>query len=117
MYIWLSNHKMQFEYQPQPGIDYEYDGKVHVYFPDFKIDGRLYEIKGDHMLLEDGTWFCPWDRSADGLYAAKGRCAIENGVTVLRERDYKKYLEYVDSEYGADYLPKFKCELAMPRKP
>ena len=28
-------------------VQYEYDGKVHTYHPDFLINGKVYEVKGD----------------------------------------------------------------------
>lgn len=38
MYIWLSDHKIPFEYSPNIKFKYEsLDGKERYYFPDFKI--------------------------------------------------------------------------------
>lgn len=38
--------------EPKPGIRYEKDGKIHRYFPDFLVNGKLYEIKTDSFVKE-----------------------------------------------------------------
>ena len=36
-------------------FEYIYNDKTHIYFPDFEIDSKIYEIKGNHFLKDDGT--------------------------------------------------------------
>lgn len=36
-------------------FEYTFEGKKHFYFPDFEIDDKLHEIKGQHFLKEDDT--------------------------------------------------------------
>lgn len=52
------------DYQPAISISYEYNGKRHTYHPDFLIDGRYYEVKGDHFFKVDETgkevMICPY---------------------------------------------------------
>ena len=38
-----------FEYQPNVMLEYEFDGKLHMFHPDFLVNGRLYEVKGDQF--------------------------------------------------------------------
>lgn len=74
-------------------FSYTYKGKKHFYFPDFKVDGILIELKGKQYLKEDGTWKCPefysWpsgcisQSEADECYEAKRQCAIYNGVKII----------------------------------
>lgn len=95
-------------------FSYFLDGKVHKYFPDFKIDEDLYEIKGDQFLKEDGTWQNPFDHSQDKLFEAKHQCAIKNHVHILYGQDYQKYIDYVVKTYSKDFLEIFKTDLPFP---
>lgn len=93
-YFWLKDNNISFEYQPNVQFDYEFEGKTHVYMPDFKVNDEYVELKGDHFLKEDGTWQNPWDHSLDALYEAKHQCAIKNNVKILYTHDYQKYIKY-----------------------
>ena len=108
-YIWLKDNDADFEYQPDARFEYEFEGKVRKYFPDFRVNDVYYEIKGGHMVSEDGDWICPWDRSQDDRYRAKQKCAAQNGVVVLTETDYRKYVDYVKEKYGMKWLDGFKA--------
>lgn len=90
------------------GIPYLANGSVHMYFPDFIINGNsLVEIKGDHF-LENGSLVNPFDRSeeTDMLYRAKYECAIEHNVIFIT--DIEEYKEFVDNKYGRDYIKNFR---------
>ena len=89
-------------------IVYEFNGKNHIYEPDFLIKGKLIEIKGDQFFKDDGTMQNPWDHSQDALYEAKHQCMLRNMVEIWKSNDYKKYLMYIKSTYGKDYLRQFK---------
>ena len=54
-YIWLSDNNVNFEYQPNIFFEYEFNQKIHRYYPDFIVEGQYIEIKGDHFFKEDGT--------------------------------------------------------------
>jgi hypothetical protein len=108
MHIWLTDNNIQFEYQPDCDFWYEYMGKRHRYYPDFKIGDMYCEIKGDHMISESGKWICPWDRTKDGLYKAKQECAEVNGIRIITSDEYSRYLKYVSKKYGRGYLDSFK---------
>lgn len=107
-YVWLKDHGVDFKYQPDECFNYEFDGMNRRYFPDFKVGDRFYEIKGDHMISESGTWICPWNHSHDAQYDAKRKCAEANGVVVLTSNEYAKYLKYIDEKYGRGWLDQFK---------
>ena len=84
-YIWLKDNCIQFEFQPKmKKLRYEFEGKIHTYTPDFWLiaEDRLIDVKGDHF-LEDGKLINPFDRTLDGLYAAKQKCMIENHVELI----------------------------------
>ena len=99
VYDFLVEHDIPFDYQIEP-IPYEYDGVTHCYFPDFRVNGRIYEVKGDHFFrMNESTgqeeMFCPfrYDWSDEyyewkcGQYEAKHQCMLRNNVVILRERD------------------------------
>ena len=97
VYDFLTEHNIPFEYQPAISISYEYKGTHHTYHPDFLVNGRIYEVKGDNFFRineetgkeemyltwkgnlsdEEYEWRC-------GLYEAKHQCMIANGVYIIR---------------------------------
>lgn len=101
VYDFLMENHIQFEYQVKP-IPYEYDGVTHYYHPDFLVNGRIYEVKGDNFFRtneatgkeemyltwqgdlsdEEYEWRC-------GLLKAKYQCMIANNVTILRNSQIK----------------------------
>ena len=103
VYEFCRDNGIQVEYSPNMAIPYEYDGGVHYYHPDFRISGRLYEVKGDNFFrINESTgkeeMFCPYrdkdwsDEKYDwmcGLYEAKYQCMMDNGVVVLRGADIR----------------------------
>jgi len=40
-------------------LEYEFDGKIHGYYPDFVVDGKLTEIKGDQFFSIHGDITSP----------------------------------------------------------
>lgn len=108
LYIYLKDIGADFQYQPDVFFWYEYDGEKSRYFPDFKIDNRLVEIKGDQFLKEDGTWQCPYDNLLDSKYEAKRQCVLANGVEIWYSAQYKKYIDYVKNKYGKDWRQLFR---------
>lgn len=101
VYDFLTEHNIPFEYQIEP-IPYEYDNGIHYYHPDFRVNGRIYEVKGDNFFRineetgkeemyltwqgdlsdEEYEWRCK-------LLNAKHQCMIANDVVILRVRDIK----------------------------
>lgn len=113
-YIWLKDHNIEFEYQPNTIFSYEYDGISHNYCPDFKINEVIIEIKGPHFFKDD-KMICPFDRKnrtveenkyIDGLYEAKHQCMIQNNVKIIK--DCSKFIKYINTIYGIRYLQNFR---------
>lgn len=99
-YIWLKDHNIEFEYQPDISFEYEYNGKIHKYFPDFKIGNEIIEIKSDYLynkMLKENT-----------IENAKFNCIKSNNIKILLKSDIKKYLKYITKVYGLNYLAQFK---------
>ena len=119
-YIWLKDNNIKFEYQPKtPILTYiTPDKKQHRYFPDFKVNEILYEIKGKHLVDSNGIWTAPKscnmtnDEYQKHLIALKlkQQCALNNNVIILYDNDYKKYIDYVNNTYGKNYLQQFKVK-------
>lgn len=83
------------EYQPDIQFEYEYDGKKHIYQPDFLINGKIYEVKGDQF-FEDDKMINPYDRTFDGLFESKHQCMLNNGVIILRNKHISNLSEYIE---------------------
>ena len=101
LYEFLVANDVEFEYHPRQLFYYEYDGKKYRYMPDFRINGKFYEVKGDQFFRfneETGKeeMFVPWrsKRLTDEQYRwicrkseVKHQCMIANNVTILRGKD------------------------------
>ena len=115
-YIWLKDHKIRFEYHPSL-INYEFNGKIYKYEPDFKVFNTLIEIKGLHF-FENRNPNCkminPYHKNktpeqikiANELAETKHQFMIKIGVKIIT--NYNKYISYVYNKYGNNYLNKFK---------
>lgn len=95
--------------EPQK-FEYIHNDTLHYYFPDFEVNGQLYEIKGDQFFKEDGTMCNPYDHSKDELFEAKHLCAIAHNVIFISEKEIQPYLDYVNQKYGKDFLKSCKIQ-------
>lgn len=91
----FENH-IKYTYQPEQHFEYEFEGKTHIYQPDFLINGQIYEVKGDHFFDGD-KMVNPYSRTEynDGLSEAKHQCMLKNHVIILREKDIKNLKEVI----------------------
>lgn len=89
VYQYCKENNIPCEYQPDITFEYEYDGKKHYYHPDFLINNKIYEVKGDHF-FNDNKMINPFDRTSDKLYEAKHQCMINNNIIILKEDDIKQ---------------------------
>lgn len=112
-YIWLKDNNIDFEYQPDIKFKYIYNNEIHYYHPDFKIDNKLQEIKGN-LFFENNNinekMICPFNRQLDDLYESKHQCMIANNVQILTENDIKEYIIYVKLNYGINFLKNCKIQ-------
>ena len=86
VYQYCKENNISCIYQPDIQFVYEYQGKEHVYQPDFLINDKLYEVKGDQF-FEGDKMINPFDRSQDGLFEMKHQCMIANNVVILKKDD------------------------------
>lgn len=104
-YIFCEDFNIECERDIEP-LSYIYNDEIHYYFPDFKINDKLYEIKGDHF-IKDNTLINPFTDSIKikELNEAKTKCMVDNKVTII---DMKPILEYFKEAYNSNYLQQFK---------
>lgn len=67
VYEFCKDNKIEVEYSPSISLKYEYDGRTWAYHPDFLINGKIYEVKGDQFFrINESTgkeeMFCPYGR-------------------------------------------------------
>ena len=94
VYKFCEDHNLNFEYQPNVLFEYEFNNEKHYYHPDFLIEGKLFEVKGEHFFDGD-KMINPFNRNEYGdKYAeAKHQCMIRNNVTIIR----KNIIDDIDS--------------------
>lgn len=90
VYKFCKENNLYVEYHPN--ITFEYfgaDNKKHYYHPDFKIQEKLYEVKGGHFFNEKGELFMPFSRDREDIEIIDKNCLIkqqlmkENGIIIL----------------------------------
>ena len=95
-YLYHITNNIEIKREPVE-LKFTLNNKVYSYYPDFQVGDKLYEIKGNQFLTEDGKWQCPFDHTKDALFEAKHQCAIKNNVIILYDKDYQKYLDWFEA--------------------
>lgn len=123
-YIWLKENNIPFEYHPNIDLVYEYNGEDKHYFPDFKVNGELQEIKGLQFFENkdiNGKMYCPYHypndteeiiKQRNEIYEAKHQCMIKNKIKIVT--DVSEYEQYVYNKYTKDFINLFKTNLKFP---
>lgn len=104
LWIYAKDHNEEIEREPCQ-FEYEFEGKRHFYYPDFKYKGQLVEIKGPQF-FKDGKMICPFDRSQDELFQAKYECMKRNDVKVFGMKEIRICRDYIKRTYGDSFLQK-----------
>lgn len=112
VWIYAKDHSLDIEREPIM-FEYEVNGKVKKYFPDFKLNEDLIEVKGDHF-FKNGKMICPFDESLNDIYEAKHQCGLKNKVKFWTSKEMQNILKYVEDKYTKDYLELFKKDLSFP---
>ena len=117
-YIWLTDHNVEFEYQPEVHLAYYYNGHKSYYLLDFKVGNTLVEIKGTHLIDKDGNLKLvnkkglTEDEIQQVQYALlqKSECMRSNNVKIILDSsdEMKNIFAYISSKYGKDYIRQFK---------
>lgn len=96
-YIWLKDHNVRFKHEKY-NLTYRYNCIEYNYIPDFIVYNTFVEIKGEHLMKKLLT-----PNTKDN---AKYNCMIENKVHIIT--NYYKYIKYVETKYGKNYMKGFK---------
>lgn len=96
--VWefCKSHGLKCECQPEPIKYVDELGKPHTYHPDFKIENRYVEVKGDHFFKDD-EYITPFTKGASDEEIekikirdrAKYHCMIENDVIIILSSQIK----------------------------
>ena len=103
VYEFCKDNNIPIEYSPKISYEYEYDRRTWTYHPDFIINGKVYEVKGDYFFRTNEStgqeeMFNPYreqewsDEHYDWIckkFEAKHQCMIKNNVLILRDKDIK----------------------------
>lgn len=84
VYIYCKDHNINIEREPTKFEYFNDKGKKCYYFPDFKINDIIIEIKGDQFL----------DDNLVLLDKAKLKCINLHGVIIWTRVDVQKYINY-----------------------
>lgn len=125
VYDLLIEKHIEFQYQPSISFEYEYDGRIHTYHPDFKVGDNIYEVKGEQFFrINDSTgheeMFCPYrypewsDEYYNwmcGKYEAKHQCMRANNVIIIRDVSienlrglFKNYTTYLSQFKHSEHI-------------
>ena len=111
-YIFNKDQNNEVEFNPKETFRY-FDGKKNrTYHPDFRVNGKLYEVKGSQFIKENGEFQNPYDHTLDYIYEAKRNCAVENNVVILSLKEILPILRYISEKYGPEYISQFKTKQA-----
>lgn len=103
--VWIYHKDKNIPIERQPiQLQYEMNGTMHTYLPDFKINEQLIEIKGDHLFDENGNPIFDHKHS----WKEKYQCMLNNNVIIWKFKEIQPFLLYVFQTYGKDYLKQFR---------
>lgn len=87
-YIYMTEHGHEVIRNTKT-YDYMFDGKNKIYIPDFRVDGKLVEIKGYNSRQ----------------VKAKIESVKDEDIKILYYKDLSDMMDYVDKKYGTKHTP------------
>lgn len=91
-------------------FEYEYNNKIHYYYPDFEYNGVLIDVKGSHFISDSGELTAVYSGDDSQLIAAKWQCMIDNNVKLFTFDNLKPAIDWVNDKYGKDYIKQFSLK-------
>ncbi len=88
-YLYITEHNINIK-RNSKGFDYEYEGKMHKYYPDFIVEGSYIEIKGREQ---------PETEAKLNQFPHK--------IEILRRKEMKSVLQYIENKYGKKFWLQF----------
>lgn len=115
IFIWLNYKNEKFEYHNGEFFEFIFNEKIYRYFPDFKVNGEFWEIKGDQFFKNKKyKMSTPYAKkeSDNLLFEAKYDCMIKNKVKILKTSD--KFvidcINYVKKIFGKNFFKSIKVK-------
>lgn len=98
LWIYAKDNQIAIERLP---LKYEYlfENKVHYYFPDFRYDGKIIEIKNDYLYKQM--------QKVGTIANAKLECMLKNNVEIWLPKNYLFAVNYCIKKYGKNFKQKF----------
>ena len=125
-YFWLKNNNISFEYKPNIYfLYYDMNGKKHRYYPDFKVNDKFVEIKGDHFFTQIGDMINPYLNEKipleerdyqNNLYKEKFLCMKKNSIIILKDSECSQFKEYFLEKMGFHSFQNAKESLKIQKK-
>ena len=85
--VYSLDHGIKFERNTQ-GFEYEFEGKKHKYYPDFKLENGTYvEVKG----YDSPQW------------EAKKQ-QFNHSLKIVDKEGINQYIKYVTEKYGENFV-------------
>ncbi len=107
LWIYAKDHNEQIEHEPTR-FSYLVDDTIHYYFPDFKYNNQLIELKGPQFLDENGQLVAIYKNDDQNKLNSKQECMIKNNIKLWSISEMESILTYINSTYGKNYLKLFK---------
>lgn len=79
-------------------FQYFINNKEHYYFPDFSINGKLVEIKGDHLINKDYELIDFYNEGQE-IIDCKNKLIKDNSIEIWAYNEVKDALKYFNSNY------------------
>jgi endogenous inhibitor of DNA gyrase (YacG/DUF329 family) len=91
--IYCLDHNIKIQ-RNKKGYEYVYRGKKHIYYPDFRVNGILTEIKNFRSELTD-----------------EKLKSVNEKIDIIYRDTIQPYIKYVEEKYGKDYLKLYKNKI------
>lgn len=92
-YMWCKEQGKNIE-RCTDYFTYSVNGIEHIYYPDFKVDENIIEIKGEHLIDDEGYLL---DFSTKQRLIEKTECLRKNNVIIIMSKDVMKH--YLPSNF------------------
>lgn len=109
VWIWAKDNHFKIEREPLI-LTYKARNRTRHYLPDFKINEKLVEVKGDQFFDRDGNLINLFARNYDDIAREKQKCMIMNNVEIWRNAQIHPILDYIAQKYSVDYLEQFRIK-------
>lgn len=98
LWIYAKDHNEEIVHgDAVPIFYYNYNGKIHRYFPDFIYKGDIIEIKADWSFNSEGILINPYSDDSEEQERAKAKfqCMLDNNVKILTKKDLQFVFDYI----------------------